>query len=154
MFLLRAADGRFRTSAVSPSQAQGGGCCTALVDRCGDAAIWETVTGTTSEPPTQQQIFRSVVTGEVIDARQAQLDPVLGPQKLPSEYLHQLQERGYVLIEGLLTPSEAANVRRAVFGEMAAQSKSEGVRGAGAWEFVKSCPAGARAARSSAAHPQ
>jgi hypothetical protein len=45
-----------------------------------------------------------------------------------------------VLIDNVLSREETAEVRQTVFEEMEAQSKSEGARGAGAWDFVRTCP--------------
>jgi hypothetical protein len=64
----------------------------------------------------------------------------VAPGELPSAYLQRLRAEGCVLIPNLLSPAHTALVRRTVFAEMAAQKKSEGARGAGAWDFVRECP--------------
>ena len=116
---------------------------------CGDGGIWvqgqanggfwvhESVAGL-------DVTFRSVTTGQLLDLRERQLGQRVqaqpAPPELPSVYLERLRSEGCVLITELLTASEAATVRRIVFDEMEAQKKGEGARGAGAWDFVRTCP--------------
>jgi hypothetical protein len=136
MHLLRAADGRF----VSSVACTGG---LRLVDRCGDDAVW-VLEGNGGE--SEHEIFHSAADGTPVtvcecsaELRQA-VQVLAAPQKLPSMYLQELQEQGYVLIDNVLTSEESATVRQTVFDEMEAQAKSEGARGAGAWDFVRTCP--------------
>ena len=116
---------------------------------CGDGGIWvqgqanggfwvhESVEGL-------DVTFRSVTTGQLLDLREPQLGQMVqaqpAPPELPSVYLERLRTEGCVLITDLLTTAEAAAVRRIVFDEMEAQKKGEGARGAGAWDFVRTCP--------------
>ena len=114
MHLLRAADGRF----VSSVACTGG---LRLVDRCGDDAVW-VLEGNGGE--SEHEIFHSAADGTPVtvcecsaELRQA-VQVLAAPQKLPSMYLQELQEQGYVLIDNVLTSEESATVRQTVFDEI------------------------------------
>ena len=132
MYLLQVEDGRFVSSVAGGLQ---------LVDRCGDNAVW-LADGDMSTTET----FHSASTGALLTVQECSaelsqaVEVLAAPHKLPSEYLRQLQEQGYVVIDNVLTSEETSAVRQIVFDEMEVQSKSEGARGAGAWDFVRTCP--------------
>lgn len=131
MYLLRADDGRFVSSVAGDGLR--------LVDRCGDDAVWV-------RAEEHEDVFHSRTSSTRLTVRECSAElgqavqVLVAPQKLPSEYLRELRQQGYVLIDNVLTAEESATVRQIVFHEMEAQAKSEGARGAGAWDFVRTCP--------------
>ena len=141
-YLLQVEDGRFVSSA--------GASGLQLVDRCGDDAVWVR-SNKTEDDSSEDDAFclaaaiESATSARVtlrecsVELRQA-VEVLPAPGELPSEYLRQLRRQGYVLIDNILSSEESATVRRVVFDEMDAQAKSEGARGAGAWDFVRTCP--------------
>jgi hypothetical protein len=136
MHLLQADDGRFVSSVPS------GGL--QLVDRCGDDAVWELQAA--GGGGSEHEVFHSATNSAQVTVRDCSTElrqavqVLAAPLKLPSQYLKELRTQGYVLIDNVLTSEESAMVRQTVFNEMGAQAKSEGVRGAGAWDFVRTCP--------------
>ena len=119
LVMLRCADGRM----VSCDDL--GNAPLTLVDRVGDSGMFEPI-GDGGDT------FRAAVTGQVLVLGR-DLPPstaaVPAPGDLPSIYLAQLRETGTCLIPNILTDTETAIVRAAVFDEMETQAKSEGARG-------------------------